>query len=46
MKKVAAGVLCAALAASSMAVPVLADDNEMVLYTWEGMFPQEVLDGF
>lgn len=46
MKKMAAGVLCAALAASSMTVPVLADSNEMVLYTWEGMFPQEVLDGF
>lgn len=46
MKKMAAGVLCAALAASSMTVPVLADSQEMVLYTWEGMFPQEVLDGF
>lgn len=46
MKKIAAGVLCAALAVSSMAVPVMADSGEMVLYTWEGMFPQEVLDGF
>lgn len=46
MKKIATGVLCAALTASSMTVPVLADDQEMVLYTWEGMFPQEVLDGF
>lgn len=22
------------------------DDQQLVLYTWEGMFPQEVLDGF
>ena len=22
------------------------DGGELVLYTWEGMFPQEVLDGF
>ena len=22
------------------------DDTELVLFTWEGMFPQEVLDGF
>ena len=22
------------------------DKGELVLYTWEGMFPQEVLDGF
>jgi spermidine/putrescine transport system substrate-binding protein len=46
MKKMVAGILCAALAASTMAVPVMADSDEMVLYTWEGMFPQEVLDGF
>ncbi|MDO5135291.1 MAG: spermidine/putrescine ABC transporter substrate-binding protein [Eubacteriales bacterium] len=44
-RRVLAGLLCAA-AAATFAVPVYADDNEMVLYTWEGMFPQEVLDGF
>ncbi len=48
MKKVAAGLLCAALAVSTVAVsvPVSADSQELVLYTWEAMFPQEVLDGF
>ena len=24
----------------------MADDDELVLFTWENMFPQEVLDGF
>ena len=46
MKKLTAGILCAALAGSLTSVPVSAADHEMVLYTWEGMFPQEVLDGF
>ncbi len=46
MKKFAAGMLCAALAVSTVTVPVMADSQEMVLYTWEAMFPQEVLDGF
>lgn len=46
MKKITAGVLSAALAVSSMTVPVMADSEEMVLYTWEGMFPEEVLEGF
>lgn len=44
-KKVLAGVLCAA-AMAAVSMPVYADDSELVLYTWEGMFPQEVLDGF
>ena len=46
MKKVTAGILCAAMAVSSMTVPVMAASDEMVLYTWEGMFPEEVLEGF
>lgn len=46
MKKFAAGMLCAALAVSAVTVPVSADSQEMVLYTWEAMFPQDVLDGF
>lgn len=44
-KKVLAGVLCAA-AIAAVSSPVYADDSELVLYTWEGMFPQEVLEGF
>lgn len=46
MKKIAAGLLCAALAVSTLSVPVMADSEEMVLFTWEGMFPQEILDAF
>lgn len=39
--------LCAALAVTGVsAVAANAAEKEMVLYTWEGMFPQEVLDGF
>lgn len=30
----------------AMSVSVSADSKELVLYTWENMFPQEVLDGF
>ena len=48
MKKIA--WLCMALL---ICLPLLAgcsgggaDNGELVLYTWEGMFPQEVLDGF
>lgn len=36
----------AALAAVSMSMCASADEGEMVLFTWEGMFPQEVLDNF
>ncbi len=44
-KKVFAIALAAA--ALSMTTAVQAEENkELVLYTWEGMFPQEVLDGF
>lgn len=46
MKKILAAALCAALAVPVMAVPVSADSDELVLFTWENMFPQEVLDGF
>ena len=47
VKKATSLILCAALAASAAVVPVsAAPDEELVLYTWEGMFPQEVLDGF
>lgn len=49
MKKFMLSVLCAlSVAASAFAAPasVLAEGREMVLYTWEGMFPKEVLDGF
>ena len=44
-KKVVAGLLCAAMTAAFVST-VYAADSELVLYTWEGMFPQEVLDGF
>lgn len=46
MKKTLAAVLCAALSVTA-AVPAWADaKKELVLFTWENMFPQEVLDGF
>ena len=35
--------LCVALTVTAAAVPVSADsDKELVLFTWENMFPQEV----
>ena len=43
-KKVFAVILAAAAICGSLS-PVYAADSELVLYTWEGMFPQEVLDG-
>lgn len=47
MKKAAAVILCAGMATSLFAgFGSAKDGKEMVLYTWEGMFPQEVLDGF
>lgn len=47
-KKAAAVMLCAALtAAMTTGVSVSAKDkDELVLYTWDGMVPQEVLDDF
>ena len=44
-KRIFAAVLCAVSVGGSVA-PVYAADSELVLYTWDGMFPQEVLDGF
>lgn len=46
MKKKLVMLGCAALAAAAMSFGASAADDEMVLFTWEGMFPQEVLDGF
>ena len=47
MKKLVVCALCAALVVPTLAVSVQADaSKELVLYTWENMFPQEVLDGF
>ncbi len=47
-KKTAAVMLCAALTAAMVTgVSVSAKDkDELVLYTWDGMVPQEVLDDF
>lgn len=42
----AAGTILALALAAGMTTSVAAAADEMVLYTWEGMFPQEVLDGF
>lgn len=47
MKKTVAVLLGAALAGSVLtgfASP--GEDKELVIFTWQGMFPQEVLDGF
>ena len=46
MKKILAAALCAALAVPATALPVSAASDELVLFTWENMFPQEVLDAF
>jgi spermidine/putrescine transport system substrate-binding protein len=47
MKKRLLTVSLAAFAALSMSMSACAEDGgELVLFTWEGMFPQEVLDGF
>lgn len=48
-KKVIAGILCAALGVSMLTgCQEKKEDNnkELVLYTWEGLFPQEMLDQF
>ena len=47
-KKAAAIMLCAVLGTSMITgVSVSAKDkDELVLYTWDGMVPQEVLDDF
>ena len=45
-KRVIAAMLAAVTALSLTPGTVMAADDELVLFTWEGMFPQEVLDGF
>ncbi len=47
MKKKLLAIGVSLLAAASLGAGAAAEDGgELVLYTWEGMFPQEVLDGF
>ena len=47
MKRAAVVLLCALTAGSLLTgFKSAGDDKELILYTWEGMFPQEVLDGF
>ena len=46
-KRVLAVVMCALMAGSVFTgFKDAGDDKEHVLFTWEGMFPQEVLDDF
>ncbi|MDO4469602.1 MAG: spermidine/putrescine ABC transporter substrate-binding protein [Bacillota bacterium] len=48
-KKIVAMILCTALAGSMLAgcgEKKEEDNKELVLYTWEGLFPQEVLTDF
>ena len=46
-KRVLAVVMCALMAGTAFTgFKDAGDDKELVLFTWEGMFPQEVLDGF
>lgn len=46
MKKRFAAVGCALLAAMTIGLTAGAADNQLVIYTWEGMFPDEILKGF
>lgn len=46
MKKITALLLALALLLSLVGCSGNGDKQELVLYTWENMFPQEVLDGF
>ncbi len=47
LRKITALLIAGAMAGSMLtASSVSAAEDELVLYTWEGMFPQEVLDGF
>ena len=44
-KRVLAVVMCALMAGTAFTgFKDAGDDKELVLFTWEGMFPQEVLD--
>ena len=46
MKKIAAVLTTTALSVSLLAGCGGKKAEELVLFTWEGMFPQEILDGF
>lgn len=46
MKKFFAVFLVMAMTVTMFAGCGKKEEKEMILYTWEGMFPQEVLDGF
>ncbi|MCD7818845.1 MAG: spermidine/putrescine ABC transporter substrate-binding protein [Lachnospiraceae bacterium] len=46
MKKKILAAGCVMLAAMALGVTAGAADDELVLFTWEGMFPDEVLDAF
>lgn len=47
MKRATAVLMCAALAGCALTgFKDAGEDKELVLFTWQGMFPQEVLDGF
>lgn len=47
MKRAAAVLMCTALAGTALTgFKDAGDDKELVIFTWQGMFPQEVLDGF
>lgn len=46
MKKILAFALCLALALTAFAGCAPSNAKTLNLYTWEGMFPQEVLDAF
>ena len=46
MKKIAAVLITTALGVSILAGCGGKKAEELVLFTWEGMFPQEILDGF
>ena len=46
MKKLIAAALALALTLTALAGCAGKKSETMTLYTWEGMFPQEVLDGF
>ena len=46
-KRILAVLLCALVTGSSLTgFKSAGDDQELVLFTWEGMFPQEVLDEY
>ncbi|MBQ1310795.1 MAG: spermidine/putrescine ABC transporter substrate-binding protein [Blautia sp.] len=45
-KRAAAAFMAAVLGTAVFSAGSVQAAEEMILYTWEGMFPQEVLDGF